>query len=225
MAQKRFKPKGKWLLRDRSGKQFDVAPFFGSVTLDLSAISEGLGVVVDVVEEQLTTEPLVVSEESTTPSPSLIVFRHWALVTDRDVTTEPFTPSRERTIEKALKEASAEECCRALDGLMAWRMHKPGDTQLSAVFQTRPNGRPLREQIEFFMDQVGETAHGLSISSEDQVKINRAKDWIRSMQGGSESAQVKEQADRAERYLRDMGWSWETVDGPRGPMVQFIAPA
>lgn len=67
------------------------------------------------------------------------------------------SPSRVRTIEKALKEFPAEDLCKASLGLKRWREQKEGSTALSAVFASYPGGRPLADHIAFFIEQ-GEKA-------------------------------------------------------------------
>jgi hypothetical protein len=67
------------------------------------------------------------------------------------------SPSRVRTIEKALREFPAPDLRKASLGLKKWREQKEGSTALSAVFSTYPGGRPLADHIAFFIEQ-GEKA-------------------------------------------------------------------
>lgn len=199
-----------------TGSEGQIIGRIDSLSVDFPAGDKGgLFVVVEQPPPTTTTKTPPTPAESVT-----VVFDHWVKATDRAAITV-LTPSRRRTIERALKEATAVECCHAVDGLMAWRQKKPGDTQLSAVFGTRPQGRPLREQIEFFMGQV----HGVgsaTVTSEEMVKINRAKSLILDAFDMPGSEKLQQDAARARVWLEGEGWTIE-AEGLNGRPT-FRAP-
>lgn len=223
----RFTVNEKGLLEDRNG---NVIGKLTSLTLEVPAPlpfapdAEGDNRGSAVRDQQQTKEqtPRGPSEKqaSEDEDPVRTVFLHWCSATDRDPEKTELTPSRRRTIERALKEATTTECCHAIDGLMKWRERKSGDTQLSAVFQTRPGGRPLREQIEWWMGQHGDGSQA-GVTSEEMVKINRAKDAITTAHDMPDSEQAQESAKRAKYWLRERGWKVEL--GPNGRPA-FVAP-
>lgn len=86
------------------------------------------------------------------------------------------TPSQERLLRKALSEAPLPLCQQAIIGLVAWQQRKGGDLNLSRVFQTRPGGNPLGEQIEFFASQAPGVVTGSGfVPSEVADEIRDAK--------------------------------------------------
>lgn len=67
------------------------------------------------------------------------------------------TPARATSIRKAIKATDVPSCCAAIDGLKSYRTKNPGgsrDISLGAIFETRPGGRNLTDQIEFWASQA-----------------------------------------------------------------------
>lgn len=147
------------------------------------------------------------------------VFNRWLEIADPR--SREFTPSRQRLIQKVLREASVEDCLFALDGLVNWQQQRGGSLELSRVFQTRPGGSPLREQLDFWIGQAGDVSAGASsVTSEQMVRINRAKEAvIRAHDMPSE--QAEKQAYEATNYLTGEGW---TIDKDEQGRPTFRAP-
>lgn len=104
-----------------------------------------------------------------------------------DPPRKELSASRERLIHKVLNECKAmddrvEYLCAAITGLKVWREQKPGDIALSAVFQTRPNGSALGDQLQFFVDQA-------------QSKGTSARPKVPSVMSGTISARKREVVD------------------------------
>lgn len=104
-----------------------------------------------------------------------------------DPPRKELTASREKLIHRVLKECEAMEdrveyLKSAITGLKVWREQRPGDTALSAVFQTRPNGSALGDQLQFFVDQA--TSGGTS-----------ARPKVPSVLSGTISARKREVVD------------------------------
>lgn len=88
------------------------------------------------------------------------VFDFW--VQEFDPPRKNLSDSRRKLIQKGLKEAeqapgdpgAADVCKTALAGLKVWRKQRPGDESLGAIFQTRPGGSSLGDQMDFFVKQA-----------------------------------------------------------------------
>jgi hypothetical protein len=112
----------------------------------------------------------------------------WAhYVATFDPPRKELTPSRVKLIDRALKECALMEdrvdyLKSAITGLSVWRQQRPGDTALSAVFQTRPGGSTLGDQLQFFVDQA--TSGGTS-----------ARPKVPSVLSGTISARKREVVD------------------------------
>lgn len=101
---------------------------------------------------------------------------HDAYIEICDPTRKNLSPSRERLYRRAIGEVDLDLAVQALHGLKAWQALKGGDLQLSRVFQSRPGGRPLGEQIEFFAKQAPGAAQTSDfVPSETAAVISAAK--------------------------------------------------
>lgn len=88
------------------------------------------------------------------------VFDFW--VQEFDPPRKNLSDSRRKLIQKGLREAeqapgdpgAADVCKTALAGLKVWRKQRPGDESLGAIFQTRPGGSSLGDQMDFFVKQA-----------------------------------------------------------------------
>lgn len=159
-----------------------------------------------------TTEPdssLLSEPNSQERDPVDRVFAVWV---DLEKPKNPaLTPSRKRMIEKALKEADAEECIMALLGRRAWLDANRGadaKLELSSVFQSRPGGSPLREQIDFYISQapVNQTAlqpSGFPSASKSRIDAEIAT--VREASDDPNSYQLQKLAERSVEWLREHG--------------------
>lgn len=135
------------------------------------------------------------------------------------------SPSVGRMIAKGLKEVDgkAGDLMRAIDGLFEWMKARGGNPDLSRILRSYPGGRPLGEQIEFFIVQSGDAgAHGASgsITPEEMVKINRLKETVIS---GHLKPHRKEEVEAAISELASKGWTVEGA-GEEGAVPRFLAP-
>lgn len=109
------------------------------------------------------------ASESSAPSPAAVdapddeadtVWAHYVKVFgDAHLRIKGLTPARSRMIEKAIKASNVEVCCAAIDGLKSYRAANPQgskDISLDAIFATRPGGRNITDQIEFWASQAVE---------------------------------------------------------------------
>jgi hypothetical protein len=140
-----------------------------------------------------------------------VVFEKWLALCDRDqytVRLRELSPSRRRLIARALKEATVDECCEALEGLFASSWHKSkGYHDLSHAFGWSPQDkRPLREKIDGHIDEAKRAGAGTRrVTSDQEATLARAKDAVRAQAAypGNETAQKKGQAAR--EWLREHG--------------------
>jgi hypothetical protein len=140
-----------------------------------------------------------------------VVFEKWLALCDRDqytVRLRELSPSRRRLIASALKEATVDECCEALEGLFASSWHKSkGYHDLSHAFGWSPQDkRPLREKIDGHIDEAKRAGAGTRrVTSDQEATLARAKDAVRAQAAypGNETAQKKGQAAR--EWLREHG--------------------
>jgi hypothetical protein len=140
-----------------------------------------------------------------------VVFEKWLALCERDgytVRQKELTPSRRRLIASALKEATVDECCEALEGLFASSWHKSkGYHDLSHAFGWSPQDkRPLREKIDGHIDEAKRAGAGTRrVTSDQEATLARAKDAVRAQAAypGNETAQKKGQAAR--EWLREHG--------------------
>lgn len=131
------------------------------------------------------------------------LFNHW--MENTKPRNKTLSPSRKRLLEKALAERSLEECVWAVDGLIAWQKQRGGGLELSRIFQTRPGGSPLGEQIDFFIS-VGKNAGiaGSGFPSADPAVIARRKQEVQRGHRLTDTVSVRK-AEKAEAWLREYG--------------------
>lgn len=129
-------------------------------------------------------------------------------------------PSLIRQIEKGLKEYEASDLCVAIDGLFEWRQRKPGKTTLGAIFDTYPGGKPLTEQIAFFISQAkGATGVGKKFPSADRAIVAEKQRLVQRGHRLSQNQEAVQQAKDAMAWLREHGI--ETVQGRDGGVPTF----
>ncbi len=129
-------------------------------------------------------------------------------------------PSLIRQIEKGLKEYDADGLCRAVDGLKEWRRHKPGKETLGAIFDTYPGGKPLTEQIAFFISQAkGATGVG-KFPSADRAIVAEKQRLVQRGHRLSQNEDAVKQAKDAEAWLRQHGI--ETVKTGNVPVFRPV---
>lgn len=116
------------------------------------------------------------------------------------------TPSRVRQIHKALAEYDADSLCLSIDGLWEWRKKKPGNTTLSAIFSTHPGGKPLGDQIAFFISQAKSGGKGgRSFPSADPAIISQRQLDVQRGHRFSEDESLVERAKESEAWLKEHG--------------------
>jgi hypothetical protein len=113
--------------------------------------------------------PALFSEPSapSSPSPAAVndadaetdaVWAHYVEVFGTDhMRIKELTPARRTSIKKAIKATNVEVCCAAIDGLKSYRTKNPQGSQdisLGSIFETRPGGRNITDQIEFWASQA-----------------------------------------------------------------------
>lgn len=86
------------------------------------------------------------------------VWDHYVEVFGTDhMRIKELTPARATSIRKAIKATDVPSCCAAIDGLKSYRTKNPGgsrDVSLGSIFETRPGGRNLTDQVEFWASQA-----------------------------------------------------------------------
>lgn len=113
--------------------------------------------------------PALFEQPSASPSPSpapadvadddvATVWTHYVEVFGTDhMRIKGLTKARGASIRKAINATNVEAACAAIDGLKSYRQKNPGgsrDITLGAIFETRPGGRNLTDQIEFWASQA-----------------------------------------------------------------------
>jgi hypothetical protein len=129
-------------------------------------------------------------------------------------------PSQVKQIEKGLREYTAADLCVAIDGLFEWRKRKPGKTSLGAIFDTYPGGKPLVEQIGFFISQAkGSTGVGGTFPSADRAIVAENQRLVQRGHRLGDNEEAVQQAKGAMEWLRQHGI--ETVQGVNGGVPTF----
>jgi DNA-binding transcriptional ArsR family regulator len=127
------------------------------------------------------------------------------------------SPSRARLIAKALRETESVEVCKqAIDGLKSWRQRKPGDTSLSAIFTTRPNGPALGDQIDFFAAQA-DTVPDMdpSVPSVHRDRIMRRRIQVAQMLAVPDVEDYKVRGEEALAWLKEHADEEPVIAGGR----------
>lgn len=137
-----------------------------------------------------------------------------------DPPRKELTPSRSRLIERALKECAAMEdrvdyLKSAVTGLWVWRQQRPGDMALSSVFQTRPNGSSLGDQLQFFVDQAtsGGTSASPKVPSVLSGTISARKREVLDMVAYPDSPDHKERGLAAVDWLKANAHEEPIIEG------------
>jgi DNA-binding transcriptional ArsR family regulator len=167
-----------------------------------------------------------VKEPSVTGPPSADVqkvYDHFVTVF-QPKTTPKLGPSLIRQIDKGLKEYEADALCRAVDGLKQWRQRKPGKETLGAIFDTYPGGKPLTEQIAFFIGQAkGSTGVG-NFPSGDRAIVAEKQRLVQRGHRLRQNEDAVKQAKDAEAWLRQHGIETVTRTGDL-PVFRAITAA
>lgn len=160
------------------------------------------------------------TQKTDTVSPDVQkVYDHF-LAVFRPSTPPKLGPSLIRQIEKGLKEYEADALCRAVNGLKEWRQRKPGKETLGAIFDTYPGGKPLTEQIAFFISQAkGSTGVG-KFPSGDRAIVAEKQRLVQRGHRLQQNEDAVKQAQEAEAWLRHHGI--ETVKSGDVPVFQPI---
>lgn len=178
-----------------------------------STLNQQQALVVDTEAVAVPEVKKKVVEDGSSTSSVDSVFNFW--VERTNPRNKTLSPSRKRTIERALNERSVDECKEAILGLIAWQHSRGGGLELSRVFQSRPGGSPLGEQIDWFIEQGKKAAiTGSGIPSVDPAVIARRKqDVQRGHRQKGDPVSVRK-AEEAEAWLRQIGI--EVVRGDDG---------
>jgi hypothetical protein len=133
-----------------------------------------------------------------------------------------------KIIRDALKVATVEECCRAIDGNKASNWHQGQNdrkrkyNKLGQILKGRPRqNETTRDRIDFFLDLAEKADEARLDSSADRAKVRQAKSAVLAAHEFPGDAQVVSSAEEATRWLRGQGW--QITPGAAGRPI-FIAP-
>lgn len=133
------------------------------------------------------------------------VYDHW-LALFKPARPPKFGPPVIRVISKGLAAFSADDLCRAYDGLYAFRSRKPGDTGLGTPFKTHPNSGTMVERLEFFIGQSKSSAPGGGkYPSGDRAIVSEHQRWVLRGHRRSDSDEAVKQAKESELWLYEHG--------------------
>lgn len=216
---RRFSINEKGLLVDRDGV---VLGSIESITLNIPAGGKGgssslLGELPTTTAKRLPLTPGI------DPAHVECVWEYWVRVVEPRNTK--ITPSMVRLISKGLAEVRGPgDLCHAIDGMLKYREERGGPKSLGRILRTYPGGSPLRDQIEWWMEQAGEggVVHGGSraIDREEMIRVNRLKDVINSSWGKEHR---RDEMLQAIERLQALGWKVERGEAPDA-RPNFLAP-
>jgi hypothetical protein len=153
-------------------------------------------------QEPNNVEP---SPEPTDMAEVTQVFEHWKKVFEPKRPPK-LGPSQIKVIRKGLAEYSADDLCLAVDGLYEWRKTKPGNNSLGAILTTYPGGKPLVEQIAFFISKSkGSTGVGGKFPSADRAIVSEHQRWVVRGHRRADNAEAVQQAKESELWLFEHG--------------------
>jgi hypothetical protein len=133
------------------------------------------------------------------------VYDHWLNVCSPTRPPE-FGNAVIKQIAKGLALYSADDLCLAFDGLAEWRKRKPGKMGLGAVLDTYPGGKPLHEQIGFFISQAkGATPGGGKYPSAPKAIIAEHQRWVLRGHRLTDNAEAVKRAKESEVWLFERG--------------------
>lgn len=133
------------------------------------------------------------------------------------------TPSRDRMYRKGLAEHTVETCKQAIDGLVAYAARRGGNLNLSRVFQTRPGGSPLGEQIEWWAKQAPDApVTSAFIPSDVAAVIQDAKRDVQMAASFAGNEQLKAKGQEAIATLRQHGIEVEWFSTERGGVTVHV---
>lgn len=157
-----------------------------------------------------TTEPTDMAEVTR-------VFEHWKKVFE-PARPPKLGPSQIKVIRKGLAEYSADDLCLAIDGLFEWRKRKPGNNSLGAILTTYPGGKPLVEQIAFFISQSkGSSGSAANFPSADRAIVSEHQRWVVRGHRRADNAEAVQQAKESELWLFEHGIAVVHYDGLHAP--------
>jgi DNA-binding Lrp family transcriptional regulator len=112
-------------------------------------------------------------------SPSETVWSHYVAVMKPRRTA--LGKEERSVIQAALREASVDECLRAIDGCAASPFHMGENDRgrtyktITHIFKPKRGGRTQREQIDFFLDLAEKSERQLGFTSVDSARVPQAK--------------------------------------------------
>jgi hypothetical protein len=166
------------------------------------------------------------SGEGTTLGPIETVWAHYVEV--MKPRHKELDEQSRKIIRDALKVATVEECCRAIDGNKASNWHQGQNekrrkyNKLGQILKGRPRqNETTRDRIDFFLDLAEKADEARLDSSADRAKVRQAKSAVLAAHEFPGDAQVVSSAEEASRWLRGQGW--QITPGAGGRPI-FIAP-
>lgn len=192
----------------------------GAVATPPVAPSAGTPVAPSAGQEPSSKEPEKGTQQTSGVSPDVRKVYEHHLAVFKPQRAPKLGPSLIRQIEKGLREYDAADLCVAIDGLFEWRKTKPGKTTLGAIFDTYPGGKPLVEQIAFFISRAkGATGVGKGFPSADAAIVAEKQRLVQRGHRLRSNSEAVEQAKDAEHWLRQHGI--ETVRHGNGSVPTF----
>lgn len=144
-------------------------------------------------------------EPSKEPNAARQIYDHWQNLFQPTRPPE-FGPAVIKQISKGLALYSPDDLCLAYDGLFEFRKRKPGKTYLGTVLDTYPGGKPLHEQIAFFISQAkGATPGGGKYPSAPKAIIGEHQRWVLRGHRLTDNAEAVKRAKESEVWLFEHG--------------------
>jgi hypothetical protein len=153
------------------------------------------------------------------PNPIDVVWAHYVGV--MQPRNRELDEQGRKIIREALKVATVEECCGAIDGCKASSHHMGQNdrrrkyNRLSNILKgSAQRNKTTREQIDWFLDvaeRAGVRGPGLKsgVTSGERDKISRCKRLVLDALEMPGSPQVVSQGEEAARWLRAQGIEWD----------------
>lgn len=228
------------ILRDRSGQA--VARLV-SISIELLEPSDDGGKGADV---EVGAQPSLLGEQGkdgggtqggpkrAAPADIDRVLAHYVAVIKPRRTADQFGADDRKIVADALKVATVEELCSAVNGCAAsdWHMGRDRGTKgksyktLSHIFKGKkpnernPNGRTTRETIEMFLELAAKRGVQSHVPSVDPVRLRQAKQDVRDAHEFPGDTHTVERGSRARQWLREQGYKVEQ----EGERLTFVPP-
>lgn len=200
--------------------------------LDGKVVGTLRGLDVDWHTEEELLELIAPAAVSSDSDPVPRVWDHYVeVMTPRDA---GLGPDERKLINAALKVATVDECCRAIDGCFASDFHmKRGryagrsgakHSQLSKILKGKRGGRTRREQIDFFLEIAERSGLQSGVTSADPARIDSAKRDVLDAWSFPGNEQAQEQGEAARQWLQELGWQIEADEDGMPPGRPMFRP-